>query len=91
MATGGGSVWVPLSCALAVAAIGCGGNPPAVFVGESAHFRLYVDPALMPLPAAFDGDNALAALETEWADVATMLKTPDCKIVAATACPAIVD
>lgn len=80
MANGGGSAWGPLSCALALAALGCGGNPPAVFVGESTHFRLYVDPALMPLPAAFDGDNALAALETEWADVATMLKTPDRKI-----------
>ena len=58
----------------------CGGNPPAVFVGESLHFRLYVDPALMPLPAAFAGDNALDALETEWSDVATMLQMPDGKI-----------
>ncbi len=64
-----------------LAAVGCGGNPPAVFVGESQHFRLYVDPALMPLPAAFAGDNALAALETQWSDVATMLDMPDGKII----------
>jgi len=63
-----------------LAAVGCGGAPATVFVGESAHFRLYVDPALMPLPAAFAGENALAALETEWADVATMLKMPDAQI-----------
>jgi hypothetical protein len=66
--------------ASALLAAGCGGRPPATFVGESAHFRLYVDPELMPLPAAFAGDNALAALETEWSDVATMLRTPDRKI-----------
>jgi len=64
-----------LACGLVVAA--CGGQPPAVFVGESAHFRLYVDPALMSLPAAFAGDNALAALETHWSDVATMLARED--------------
>ena len=80
MANGGVSAWVRLPCVLALAAIGCGGNPPAVFVGESAHFRLYVDPALIPLPAAFAGENALDALETEWSDVATMLHMPDGKI-----------
>jgi hypothetical protein len=80
MVNGGGSAWVRLPWLLSLAAAGCGGNPPAVFVGESAHFRLYVDPALMPLPAAFAGDNALDALETEWSDVATMLATPDAKI-----------
>ena len=67
-----------LACGLVIAA--CGGQPPAVFVGESAHFRLYVDPALMPLPAVFAGDNALAALETHWSDVATMLAMPDGKV-----------
>jgi len=30
--------------------------------------------------ASVAGENALAALETEWADVATMLKMPDAKI-----------
>ena len=69
-----------LASVVLLAAVGCGGAPPTVFAGESAHFRLYVDPALMPLPAAFAGENALAALETEWADVATMLKMPDAKI-----------
>ena len=80
MANGGVSAWFRLPCVLGFAAVGCGGNPPAVFVGESLHFRLYVDPALMPLPAAFAGDNALDALETEWSDVATMLDMPDGKI-----------
>ena len=80
MARGAAYAWVRLPCALALAAIACGGNPPAEYVGESAHFRLFVDPALMPLPPAFAGDNALAALETEWDDVATMLHMPDGKI-----------
>src|SRR5207244_3908658 len=39
---------------------GCGRpTPPGTFVGESAHFRLFVDPALF-VPPDFDG---LAALE----------------------------
>ena len=67
----------PLGCVLLAA--GCG-RPPAAFVGESAHFRLYVDPDLMPLPADFAGDGALAALETAWADAVTMLHMPDGKI-----------
>ena len=67
-----------LGCTLLIAA--CGGQPPATFVGESQHFRLYVDPTLLPLPEAFAGENALAALETHWADFATMLKTPEGKI-----------
>jgi hypothetical protein len=49
-------------------------------VGESEHFRLYVDSTLTPLPEAFAGENALAALETNWSDFATMLKMPDGKI-----------
>jgi hypothetical protein len=56
---------------------GCSGSPPGLLVGQSAHFRLYVDPALMPVAPPFDGDNALAALETEWSDVETMLHMPD--------------
>ena len=39
-----------LGCTLLIAA--CGGQPPATFVGESQHFRLYVDPTLLPLPGA---------------------------------------
>jgi len=34
----------------------------------------------MPLPAAFAGEGALAALETQWADVSTMLHMPEGKI-----------
>src|SRR4029079_14021156 len=41
------------------------------------------DPALMPLPAAFAGENALAAQETELAGVAARLKMPDAKISSA--------
>lgn len=80
MASGGRRAWIRLACVGALAAPACGGNPPAVFVGESTHFRLFVDPALMPLPAPIAGDNALAALETQWSDVATMLDMPDGKI-----------
>ena len=64
----------------ALFAVACGGQPPATLVGESEHFRLFVDPDLMPLPEAFAGENALAALETNWADFATMLKMPGGKI-----------
>jgi hypothetical protein len=51
-----------------------------VFVGESAHFRLYVDRALLPLPADLARDDALAALETNWSDFSTMLHMPDGQI-----------
>ena len=50
-----------------------------MLVGESEHFRLYVDPDAT-VPAGLDGMNALVALETEWADVHTMLQMPDGKI-----------
>ena len=52
-----------------------------MLVGESAHFRLYVDPDLdmATLPATMLGDNGLAALETDWSDKQTMLKMPDGK------------
>jgi hypothetical protein len=62
-----------------VALGGCRAEPPGVLVGESQHFRLYVDPAAT-VPPGFDGLNGLAALETEWADVHTMLQMPDGKI-----------
>ncbi|HEY6476624.1 MAG TPA: hypothetical protein VI456_08565 [Polyangia bacterium] len=59
---------------------GCGrATPPGALVGESEHFRLFVDPEAN-VPAGFDGLNGLAALETEWADVHTMLQMPDGKI-----------
>src|SRR6185437_9367581 len=58
-------------------AAGCGDRPPSIFIGQWAHFRLHVDPALLPVPPPFDGDNALAALETEWSDVKTMLHMPE--------------
>ena len=59
---------------------GCRGPTPGVFVGESAHFRLFVDPALTDVPPEAQGQNGLDALETDWADKASMLKTPDGKI-----------
>ncbi len=59
---------------------GCGrATPPGTLIGESAHFRLYVDPDAT-IPAGLDGMNGLVALETEWADVHTMLEMPDGKI-----------
>jgi len=65
---------------LLVALIGCGrSTPPGVLVGESEHFRLYVD-AEATIPPGLAGMNGLVALETEWADVHTMLQMPDGKI-----------
>jgi hypothetical protein len=68
---------VAVAAALAAsAAAGCGDRPvPGPLVGESAHFRLFIDPAIAPDPA-LDGDNGLAALETEWSDVASILHMP---------------
>jgi len=54
--------------------------PPSDLVGESAHFRLFVDRALTVFPPGLDSSNGLVALETEWSDVETMLKMPDGKI-----------
>jgi hypothetical protein len=67
--------------AVAVAALGaCGRSPPSArFVGESTHFRLYVDPDLFVSPA-LEGENGLVALETAWSDAHTMLRMPDGKI-----------
>jgi hypothetical protein len=59
-------------------AAACGPDaPPGMFVGESAHFRLFVDPALGASSIAYAQENGLAALETEWSDVQTMLKMPE--------------
>ena len=59
---------------------GCGPPPiPGVMVGESAHFRLFVDPNfdLAPPAAYMQGPEGLAALETDWADKRTMLGMPE--------------
>ena len=58
---------------------GCGQPMPGVLVGESAHFRLFVDPNfdLAPPAAYMQGADGLAALETDWADKWTMLGMPD--------------
>ena len=61
-------------------AAGCGQPTiPGVLVGESAHFRLFVDPNfdLAPPAAYMQGANGLAALETDWADKQTMLGMPE--------------
>jgi hypothetical protein len=60
--------------------VGCGrANPPGTLIGESEHFRLYVDPEVT-IPPGLDGMKGLTALETEWGDVHTMLQMPDGKI-----------
>lgn len=65
---------------LGLIAIGCGrATPPGALVGESEHFRLYVDPDAT-VPAGLEGANGLVALETAWADVHSMLQMPDGKI-----------
>jgi hypothetical protein len=72
--------WSALAIAVMIAS-GCGRDaPPGMFVGESSHFRLFVDPALGAQSMAWAEANGLAALETEWSDVETMLKMPDGKI-----------
>jgi hypothetical protein len=58
----------------------CRGPTPGVLVGESAHFRLFVDPALTDVPSYQQGQEGIDALETDWSDKASMLKTPDGKI-----------
>ena len=52
---------------------------PGVLVGESAHFRLFVDPTFNLAPPApyMQGAAGLAALETDWADKRTMLGMPE--------------
>jgi hypothetical protein len=58
----------------------CHPATPGALMGESAHFRLFVDPALGPLPSTSEVSGDLAALETDWSDKQTMLKMPDGKI-----------
>ncbi len=58
---------------VALATLGaCRPGQPGTLVGESAHFRLYVSPGAYLQPG-LDGQSALTALETNWADVATLL------------------
>jgi hypothetical protein len=65
---------------MALVALGCGrATPPGILVGESEHFRLYVDPDAT-VPAGLEGANGLDALETAWSDVHAMLQMPDGKI-----------
>jgi hypothetical protein len=66
---------------LALAA-GCTGDYPTLsgtLVGESAHFRLFVDPAFDTslVPTYLQGSGGLDALEADWADKQTMLKMPE--------------
>ncbi len=50
----------------------CGQQLPGAFVGESAHFRLYVSSGVV-IPPDLDTDRALVALESNWRDMATLL------------------
>jgi hypothetical protein len=71
---------------LALAA-GCLANPApypelsGTLVGESAHFRLFVDPDVdtSSLPGYLQGWVSVDALEADWADKQTMLKMPEGK------------
>ena len=60
---------------------GCSPSLPGTLVGESAHFRLFIDPDLDPstLAPSQQGQTALDALETDWADKQTMLRMPEGK------------
>jgi hypothetical protein len=70
--------------ALLVVGGGCGsvsGYPelPGTLVGESAHFRLFVDPDFdtSSVPDYLQWQGGLEALEVDWADKQTMLKMPE--------------
>jgi hypothetical protein len=68
------------ACLSLLSLAACDEQPmPGVLVGESAHFRLFVDPSfdLAPPPAYMQGADGLTALETDWADKQTMLGTPE--------------
>ena len=83
--SGCGRTWLPWL----VLAAGCNANASGAgyqtlsgsLVGESAHFRLFVDPAFdtTTLPDYLQGNGGLDALETDWADKQTMLKMPESK------------
>ena len=57
----------------------CRGPAPGLLAGESDHFRLYVDPALVQ-PDSAQVASDLATLETDWADKAALVSTPAGKI-----------
>lgn len=72
-------LWLLLPLGLAA---GCDGTPsiPGTLVGESTHFRLFVDPdaKLSPISSyLLQGGAGLDALEADWADKQTMLKMPE--------------
>ena len=74
-------VFLLLPWSLGLAA-GCDGTPsiPGALVGESTHFRLFVDPnaSLSPVSSyLLQGSAGLDALEADWADKQTMLKMPE--------------
>lgn len=71
----------PSSCVFLVLIAGCRSSLPGTLVGESAHFRLFIDPDLDPstLAPSQQGQPALDALETDWADKQTMLQMPEGK------------
>ena len=64
------------SLIISVLIAGCSASLPGTLVGESAHFRLFIDPDLDPstLAPSQQGQPALDALETDWADKETMLQ-----------------
>jgi len=71
----------PSSCVFLVLIAGCSASLPGTLVGESAHFRLFIDPDLdrSTLAPSQQGQPALDALETDWADKQTMLQMPEGK------------
>jgi len=71
----------PSSCVFFVLIAGCSPSLPGILVGESAHFRLFIDPDLdlSSLAPSQQGQQGLDALETDWADKQTMLKMPEGK------------
>jgi hypothetical protein len=71
----------PSSGVFLVLIAGCSPSLPGTLVGESAHFRLFIDPDLDPssLAPSQQGQQGLDSLETDWADKQTMLKMPEGK------------
>jgi hypothetical protein len=66
---------------LLVLITGCSPSLPGTLVGESAHFRLFIDPDIdtSTLAASQQGQLALDALEADWADKQSMLQMPEGK------------
>jgi hypothetical protein len=75
-----GLLVLPLLLLPLAMAAGCDPSIPGTLVGESTHFRLFVDPdaTLSPVSAyLLQGSAGLEALEADWADKQTMLKMPE--------------